>query len=346
MKKIIFISTALFAFFFTSCKKELSDDFNLYTGNPLNDTVWVRNVSGSASVNELIGLLSPTIVIDSFEVSRDTTLSYGDSLEVFISGSSLIGTGTGGGPAGSIAPGKVRLEIIRLKTKGDFIKLYKPTTANNYLLETGGAFFIRISRDGKELALAPGKTIRIRFSDTEAVKNNMQLFNGAETTPFPPFPFNYIDTNFTWVRDADTSYLKTFQKTVTTQSQTTVINGYEIVSGNLRWLSAERYVDSTRQKTKITAILPPNFTNKNTAVFAVFTDQKTIVNLKADFASRSFAAINIPLLSKIKVISISRIGGDLYLGTKDVNDVGSVTAYQVKPDRASLKDILLFLNSL
>jgi len=341
MKKIVFIIGSLSALFFTACQKELSDNFSTYPGNPLNDTIWVRNVSGTASVHELADLLLPQVIVDSFEVTRDTTLQYGDSLEISFTAGSCIGTGIGGGPTGVLPPGKVRLEVLRLKTKGDYIKAFKPTTANGYLLETGGAFFIRVSKDGKDLALASGASVKIRFSDTEDPKTNMQTFYGKESNPFP---VSGIDTSFNWVRDTDTTWLKTFQKS--SQGTGPGIKGYELIAKNVRWVAAERYVDSTRPKAKITAILPLNYTNKNTAVFAIFTDQKTIVNLRGDYPSRSFAATNIPLASKIKLVTISKIGDDLYLGTKDINDVGSVVAYSITPDKKSLKDILIFLNSL
>lgn len=335
MKKLVFIIGCLSLLFITGCQKELSDNFSTYTNHPLNDTLWARNVSEGASVNELIGLLVPEIVIDSFEVARDTTLKYGDSLEIFFTAGSCIAPGT------TAPTGKVKLEIVRLKTKGDYIKAFKPTTANSYLLETGGAFFIRVSKDGKELSLAAGTTVKIRFSDTQEPQSNLQAFYGKENNPVAA---NRIDTSFTWARDTDTGYLKTFQKP--SNSQGMVIKGYEVTSKNLRWVSAERYIDSTRPKAKITAILSPNFTNKNTAVFAVFTDQKTIVKLNADFASRSFAAVNIPVNSKIKLVSISRIGDALYLGTKDISDIGITAAYSLKPEKKSLKDLVGFLNGL
>lgn len=335
MKKLVFITGCLLLLFFTGCQKELSDNFSTYTNHPLNDTLWARNVSAGASVNELIGLLVPEIVIDSFEVDRDTTLKYGDSLEIAFTAGSCIASGT------TAPTGKVKLEIVRLKTKGDYIKAFKPTTADSYLLETGGAFFIRVSKDGKELSLAPGATVKIRFSDTQEPQSNFQVFYGKENNPVAA---NRIDTSFTWTRDTDTSFLKIFQKLSNTSG--IGIKGYELTSKNLRWISAQRYIDSTRPKAKITAILSPNFTNKNTAVFAVFTDQKTIVKLGADFASRSFAAANIPRNSKIKLVSISRIGDALYLSTKDISDIGITVAYSLKPEKKSLKDIAGFLNGL
>jgi hypothetical protein len=109
---------------------------------------------------------------------------------------------------------------------------------------------------------------------------------------------------------------------------------------------SERYLDSTLPKTKVTAILSPNFTNKNTAVFAVFNNQKTVVNLKADYNSRSFFANNIPLKSSVKLISLSKIGGDYYLGVKEVSSIAFVTSYTIAPNKISLKDLITYLNNL
>jgi hypothetical protein len=343
MKKIVFIIGCLSMLFFSACQKEMSDNFTAYPGNPLNDTVWLRNVTTTASVNQLLNALLPQIIVDSFDISKsDTTLNYGDSLSVTFTAGSCIGNSANGGTPG-VPAGKVKLELLRLKKKGDFIKAFKPTTAaNGYLLETGGGFFIRVTKDGKELNLAQGATVKLRFSDTGDVKPNMQAFYGKENTPIPDN--GIIDTAFTWIRDTDTTWLKTFKKQL--NNSTTVLNGYELNAKNLRWIAAERYVDSTLAKTKITAILSPNFTNKTTAVFAVFANQNTVVNLSPDYASRSFATNKIPIGTKIKLVSISKIGDDFYLGTKDIINIGSVTSYSIVPEKRSLVDILYFLNTL
>ena len=334
MKKLAFVVGGACLLFLVGCQKELSGDFTTYTGHPLNDTIWVRNLPSGAQVHELVSLLAPDIIVDSFEVSKDTTLKYGDSLEVnFTVGCCTNPNGT------AVTGGKARLEIYRLKKKGDFIKAFAATTSNNYPLETAGGFFVRVIKEGKELVMAPTGSIKIRFSDTEDPKPNMQVFNGKEGNPLP---VSGIDTSFTWTRDTDTSWIKTFQKTGTGG----LVKGYEMTIKNLRWTCAERFNDTAKNKTKIFAILPLNYTNKNTVVYAVYADQKTVVQLKADYASRSFAAPNIPLATKLKIVTISKIGDDMYLGTRDVNDVGSVVAYSISPEKKSLKDILQFLNTL
>jgi hypothetical protein len=336
MRQVLILLGVAGMFFLASCQKELSDNFTPYQNNPLNDTIWPRSIPSTAAVYELAQLLAPDIYVDSIDLAKDSVVEYGDSLRVVVpTGSCISATGA------PVTSGKARVEIFRIRRKGDYIKLFKPTTSNGNLLESASAFYMRILKDGKELILAPGFSIKIRFTDSEEPKTNMQVFNGHESNP--PFPFAIIDTAFNWVRDADTSWIKIIQKQ---GSGGISIKQYEMAIRNLRWTAAERYADSSKTKTKITAILPLNFTSKNTAVFAVFADQRTVVSMPADYASRSFAVGRIPIGTKLKLVSVSRIGDDLYLGTRDVNDVGSIVAYSFTPEKKSLKDILIFLNSL
>jgi hypothetical protein len=343
MKKIVLILVCLSALFFTACKKELSDNFTTYPNHPLNDTVWLRNLTNAAAINDLFDLLLPSgVLIDSFNTAAGATLRFGDSVEISFAPGSCITPGSGGSTPGGTPSGNSKLLVLPLKRKGDFIRFFTPTTtANGSILETGGGLFIRVMKEGQELVLAPGTTVKVKFNDVDSVKQNMQTFYGQESKPVPP---KGIDTAFSWVRDFDTSYLKTWFKP-SNNPLVPSYNGYEINSKNLRWITADRYIDSTQLKTKITAILSPNFTNKNTAVFAVFNNQKTVVNLKGDYPSRSFFA-NIPLKSNIKLVSLSKIGADFFLGIENVNSVSTVTSHTIKPEKKSLVDILKFINSL
>ena len=338
MKKILLIFGSLFVLFLSSCTKELSDNFNTYTNHPLNDTAWIKNLTPSVSINDLFDLTPPGIIIDSFNLNNAGTLKYGDSLEITYDGGSFVTPGSLILPTDS-----ARIEIMPLKTKGDFIKTFKPTTtANCSLLETGGGYFIRVTKNGKELAIANNRTIEIKFNDLDSSRPNMQAFYGKEGSPVP---VKGIDTSYSWIRDFDTTYLETWAK----QSNNPLVPsyyGYKLKTKNLRWVTADRYLDSTLPKTKVTAILSPNFTNKNTAVFAVFNNQKTVVNLKGDYPSRSFNTLNIPLKSSIKLISLSKIGSDYYLGEKVISSVATVTSYTIVPVSKTLKEIITYLNSL
>ncbi len=340
MKRLLFITGCLSMLFFSACKKEVSDNFNLYTGHPLNDTIWVRNVSNTHSVHELFDNLKPSVFIDSFDVSVGRNFKYGDSLEIDFQPGILVFPGTGGV---AVPSGNSILEIMSLKRKGDLVRAFRPTVANNgALLESGGGYFIRVLRDGKELTLLPNSKFNIKFNDVDSPKINMQTFYGKEGFPVPP---KGIDTSFFWVRDFDTTHLKTWEK-ISNNPLVPSYRGYEMSSLNLRWLLAEKYTDTTLPKTKVTAILSPNFTNKNTAVFAVFNNQKTVVNLRGDYPSRSFNTGNIPLRASLKLISLSKIGGDYYLGVREISSVATVTSYTIVPSKTNLSSIINYLRNL
>jgi len=276
-------------------------------------------------------------MIDSFNTATGGTIRFGDSVEATFTPGSCIAPGTTTTPTG-----KSRIEILPLRRKGDFIKFFKPTTTSDgSILETGGGLFIRVIKDDKELSLAPGTTVKVRFTDVDPVKTNMQGFYGKEGNPLPT---RGIDTAFSWFRDVDTTYLTTWFKS--SSGPGPGLQGYEMNAKNLRWIAAEHYIDSTQPKTKLTAILSPNYTNKNTAVFAVFANQKTVVNLHADYASRSFFANNVPLKTGIILISLSKIGDDLYLGIETIGSLATATSHTINPEKKSLKDILAFLNNL
>jgi len=337
MNKNIPIFLATILLFMSACTKELSTNTNTFTpyqGNAFNDTTWLKNITGISPITSLADTLAQnTLFTDSIDLWKDKAMVFGDSLEIDFKGGSCSNN------AGIPQDGKARIDIIRLQKKGDFIKAYRPNTSFMYLLEAGSAFFIRITKNGSELALAPGASIKIKYADIEEAENNMQVFYGKETMPFPTSTFDPANT---WVRSLDTSYIKTW----TTQTNSGIKKGYELEAKSLRWISAHRALDPNPAKTNIYAILPPNFTNKNTVVFAVFNNNRTVIDMHGDYASRSFTTSNIPIKTKLLLVSISKFGPDLYLGTRLVNDVGTMVNYSFTPEKKSLTQILAFLNSL
>ncbi|MEN9298210.1 MAG: hypothetical protein RLZZ429_523 [Bacteroidota bacterium] len=335
MKRNFIILGTILLFFLTSCQKELSDNFTVYSGDPRNDTVWTATTPSSAPIHQLARKFFPDLIIDSFDCTTGDTLTLKDDIEIRIPGAACTNNN------GIIVSGKVKLEFFRLKTRGDFIKFFKPTTAGKYLLESAGGFFIRLSSNGQELKLAPNASITVRFRDTEDAKHNMQVFHAKETIPFIS---NGIDTAHTWIRHTDTSWIKTWQKT--DSATNALLKGYELSTNQLRWVGANRYIDSNVLHTNIFAYLPQNFTNKNTVMYAVFSDHKTVVNLSSDFRSKAFTAPQIPRGAKIKILSFSVLGTDLYMGIREVNDVGTMNTYKIEPQKKSLQDILKYIESL
>lgn len=335
MKKFTSIVPIVLILMLGSCAKEgLNNDFKPYNNNELNDTTWVKTIGNSANIFSLAdSLFQKVSFTDSIDLSKDQSIEFGDALELEFKGNSLT-TNTG-----LLLDGKAKIEIIKIIKKGDFIKSFRPNSSNGFPLETGGAFFIRVTKNGNELVLAPGTSMKIKWTDMEAPKTYMQVYYGKEGFPIPS---SALDSAHNWYPDNDTSWLKTWVK----GSGNGERRGYILETKKLRWVSAHHVLNPTTKLTNIYGILPPNFTNKNTLVFAVFANSRTVLSLKSDFASRAFTTGNVPIGTKLTLVSISKIGRDFYLGTKLVNDVGTVVNYSFNPEKKNLAQILEYLNSL
>lgn len=316
----------------SACSKDLSDDFRQYPNNALNDTIWTKNFISTTALNEILDSARTTPYIDSINFTTADTLRFPNNIEIAFPANAVYS------PGGFTIYGKVKVEMLALLKKGDIIRSLQSTTSNDALLEIFGQVFIKLSNNGKELALAPNKSIKIRIPDTQDnPQPSMIVFKGQESSPPPAWG---KDTSATWIKTNDGSTIGTWYKTGSGPN----LKGYEFTTQNLRWISGGKFLDSTISKNKLTAILPPNFTIKNTLAFAVLDNSKTIVELRANYASRSFYANNIPLQRKLTIITLSKIGNDFYYGNRSINDIGSIAIYTISPEKKSLQYILDELN--
>ena len=94
-------------------------------------------------------------------------------------------------------------------------------------------------------------------------------------------------------------------------------HGYEMFCKRFNWINCDKFIDTTNPRTTVSAILPVNFTNNNTAVYLVFKDMLSVVRMYANTANRLFYFNNIPINSNVTVVSISKIGDNFYFGTKE-----------------------------
>lgn len=111
MKKNVFITTVAMLFFFTACKKELSDNFTIYSGDPRNDTIWVATTPGNAPIHQLASQFLPDLIIDTFDCTLGDTISLKDYVTIQIPAAAFTEN------TGATATGKVRIEFFRLKKK-------------------------------------------------------------------------------------------------------------------------------------------------------------------------------------------------------------------------------------
>jgi len=319
-----FFSILIISVLFAACAKENSDDFYPYPITALKDTVWSNPVPLSAPVHRLMENIAFPPKLDSFNVSAGANIRVSEFLQVLIPPFAFAGS------AGSTVTGNVKVEIVHLRKKGDLVRFSKPTTSLGRLFHTGGVFFIRAIKDGQELSLAPNAAIKLKFMDP-APSNDMRVLYGAENV-MPPFPAG-TNPEFTWVPANDSSRISTYQQQDTFGN---IVRGYEMVSKRFRWLAAGVFLDTLQTpRTRLDVLLPLNYTNANTTVFAVFATDRVVVKLNPDINSRSFNTFQLPVGRNINIVSLSKIGDAFYMSVKPVV-VTSNLAVSLQPELKTL----------
>lgn len=89
-----------------------------------------------------------------------------------------------------IATGNIKLELIEAYSLADIIENQLETSANNGLLITGGMLKVTASKaDGQDLAIAKGKTIRIKAAVDRDDYQFFELKDGLWQNPQPQNPY-------------------------------------------------------------------------------------------------------------------------------------------------------------
>lgn len=340
MKKIIALYTLFFSLLLTACTKEVSENFNAYPNHPNNDTAWVKEPSSTAAIHQLFdNIKNHYSITDSVDGIMGGKIKINDSIELSFQPNSFIKAGTNG-----VVDGFIKIDIGLLQTKSDFIKALKSTMHyDGRIVETGGGFFIKFSKDGKPVQLAANTDFECDIIDRNFPKQNMQVFLGKDGYQAPT---TGIDTAFHWKRSLDTSYLPVWYKSGSGGAGGN-IGGYKFKISNSNWVLAGKFTNQSQSSAKLTVLLPPNFNNKNTIVFAVYDQQQVVLNLKPDFASRSFSIANIPLNTSLRIISISKIGDSYYYEKESVSSFSNqVGYYKLTPEKKSLSEIVKAIEGL
>ncbi len=320
---LVFITAA---FTLNACEK--NTDIFVPDPGQLNgpDTAWQTTVTPTMPVTVLKNNLSAqpyqdTITVNASTVSLNTPFGIQVTFPPFCCANG----------SGQIVTGKIDVELLAVKKKGDMIRLDKPGTTNDSMMVTAGHIFIKLTKDGQPLQLAPGVRISIRYVDLP-VNQQMKFFIGDENNP----------THFNWLPNPD----------LTNNTIAFTTQAYEILTNRLRWISLAQVYDlSTVAKVKVSADIATYFTNSNTVAYTVFKDMRSVVAMPGDLGSRKFVSAKLPVGKQITVVVISKQGNDYYLGYEStitqLPAANSSTQHvRIVPIKKSLPQIISYLNSL
>ena len=326
MKKAITILTLIIAI--ASCKKEVSDEFHAYTGQQLNDTVWVTTGAYSAICDTISNTLNTIpFYVDSFSCSSGTVMKLKGNGDVVVSIPPICGaTGLGN-------PSSVKIAVGVLSKKGDFIRALSHTKNIDKPLEASCCFYVKsMNTYGHEIFMPQGVNYSIAWTDAAAT-NKMSFYEGIGV--------RNNDTLINWLPSINGRINQTFQA-----GSSTSVKGYEISSNVTRWIGGLRYIDTTAGTSSVNISFSAlNFTNKNTIAYTVLKDTKTVIRMTADNVNKIFYCNKVPKGANATIVTISLIDNQFYLGIKEVT-TGSVNYFKITPDKKTLNDIQSYLDNL
>lgn len=324
MKKVLIADLLLAILFFVSCKK----DTNVFVPDPGQqlDSAWTNNVTDNSQVLILSKELAGKFSVQEMNYLSDTAVTTGTGEHILFPSNGLLVNG-------AVLTGAIKIEYVLLQKKGDFIRFGVPTSASRYPLESGGALHIRLTSNGQPVTLASSKKISIRYRD-DAPKQGMVVFYGNTLTVTNSLSFN-------WTLAGDNSLVKIWDSTNTNPAA----KGYFVETYKTGWVNVGRSLETVQPRIEVKAVLPDLFSNANTAVYMVFKNYRTVVQLSGNTTLRNFSFPNIPAGQEVKFITISKVGSSYYLGVSDEKTVANMVSF-IKPQLSSLSSIMAFLNSL
>jgi len=325
MKK--FLVCCMVIGFFSACRKDASNEFVPYPNLQINDTTWANKQMSQGLLDSMAAAFLVPSHTDTFNSSTGRKIVFSDSLQIAIPGGACTATGS----STALVNTTIQVELLALRRKGDFVRFQIPTTAGKYLLESGGDFFVRFTNNGQEVGLTQGATYSIRIADS-LPQTAMSFYMGV--------PLTNRDSSFTWQASTDGGNVALWDSTSNGGKK-----GYVLASKLLHWTGINLLTDTTAPKTRINVTLALNFTNKNTLVFAVAKNKRTVIKLSPDFPSRSYYAQNVQTGTAFTILSISLIDHDFYVGTRDITFTGA-DKISVSPQKKSASDIMAILDAL
>ncbi len=335
--KLIFINITLFftsILFLQACKKQTPD---VFVPNVVQaDTTWT-------SIDSITPMTltppPPPSIIDSLTVQDDDhqSINEGDSITVNFPKGGFLASNQTNTPIKVST--KIKTELLVIRSKGDLIKRGISTVARNgQLLAIGDLINMKITNKGNPVfwnQSVPPFQLFIKDAKPSSTMRFIALL---------PFSVASRDSGWGLLPQSPNSFLNTVTPYFNSSSgNLPKVSGYLFTSNNIGWFGSAIFIDSALPKTILNVFLPLTYTNKNTSVFAIFDNQKTVLLLKANPNGKSYSVPNVPINSKITFVSISKLNGDSYLGTSSIVATSS-NPTTIVPYKKTMQEINQYLN--
>lgn len=258
----------------------------------------------------------------SFNGNRDTAITTKSGLKIHFEDRLFIDN------QGEIQTDEIRLEIIELLDKSDFVFNNAPTISDERILESGGAYNIEcFNKSGNKLNLIKGKTLKVELPITS--KKEMELFYGSRLEN-GMMNWKKSDIQLTdnididiicdelWGFTEDSEGI-IIEEHDTTICDTTYINKsldsklYKVIRlENLGWINCDRFINVKEKTDLIVELKDTTITTCN--IYIVFDEINSVMQnhyYSQNNKKHGNTFKNVPVGSSVNLIAISNHHGQL-----------------------------------
>lgn len=261
--------------------------------------------------------------------TTDTILMTANGTRIWLADMDNLFMDANGNPVQCSAAQEVKIEVIHALKISDLIGYGISTVSAGQVLETGGMALLRITVDGKEVALQPGQYIKIQLpvnSESELQPNMGTVYGQAKD-----------NTVSNW----QSSSQEVFWANWNTPSGK--VYGYEVRCTQLGWVGSGKSVAG--DKTTFCITTSSEFNGQNTLAWLIVPGIRSVIQMDGYDEAGKFCFGDAPIGYPVKLVTVSKIGGQWMLGTADT-EVGSNGTAALAPATISEADLLAYLKSL
>lgn len=236
--------------------------------------------------------------------------------------------------------GMYDLHVTVCDTRGEILIAGIPTVSEHSLLASRIEFNIQIKAEDQEVRLAHGKQIRALVNDPDPI-DRMELFYSDGDTWIQadgnPDTWDNVSNNEWWIQQDSSG------------GGPITGFGYECFSDSTDWINVDVFFNIPEpQRTPVCVQLPKEFTNTNTAVFMVFNDYNSILQMQGDSAQQQFCESygSTPIGFHVTFVVIAELGeGNYYFAAKEEQITPNLTE-TITPLKTPYEEILTYLKQL
>jgi hypothetical protein len=304
MKQKTLILSIIVATIFIGCNNDQEKKVKI---NPLNELEQVDNLL-SEIAEKPQQLTAPSDKATNVKGAKGTTIHVDPNRLETVDGS----------PLGD----DIQIELLEMTDNSSMLLNNTQTVSNGQILVTGGAYYLNMTSDGKQLKIKKEKGLEVEFP--KLTDDEMDLFLGERDSLNQ---INWIETDQQFeakevdLEESQGALMEQLSDTASNENLSeTEIATYEAVElMNFGWINCDRFWNDPSPKTDI-QLLVNNDSLAGARIYAVFKDINSIMTEKYWRSRKDTAAFrNIPVGKELTIIALSANNETPYVFETTIN---------------------------